>query len=613
MPPPSQQDPFGGQGPFDQFINPVQAAVQSAPQWDRGQQFNGFEGGLGKSLGVFSKVLQGVTQGRISAFAQKEQKKAMAFGQVTALHDQLQSLDVDPIKREAANQLYAQMLAKRVGTDMKDAGAHKDKGVAGHIGGVFANALDHLAGGPFTKSGEPTPEDYAQYMGMANDLMKDHNGGPTARAGQMALYREGKREVDEQVKQTGGYVASREDYLSNPKVSGVLDWFNRYDKPGAAQLNQVISNTPNTGSPEYNRAALSGFDRTHGVEMQPATPLLPPPTRGEAGMIPMQPGYLEAHRQGLQAPPQSVVRLPQGDPEQTVPIVGAERVGPPPEVKPLSPELEAMRAHLVEQAGYGPKAERLIWATNPFTHTVDQVPVSQGQAWDRETQRQLAARKVQDLATERSANASRWLKTFEDNHKYRQDKLSQNERALENAESSTGVRWAEHNLHNTEFTEKNAPMIAMSRLMMWAAGRGIKPSEFIDNQDKLQDAFDDPDISPYRAQIADQINRQKGRLKTDTWAQFGQMMGMAAPPPEKPQAAAPQVAAPPAARTPKAAPAAAPAAAPHPVTSRIAGALRLDGAAPPAAAPAGGAAPRKVFNVTTGRFDDAAPAVPGAR
>lgn len=569
MPNPTQQDPFGGQGPFNKYIDPVQTAQETAPKWDNGQQFNGYEGGLGKTLGIFSKVLQGVTQGRISAFAKKEQAKAQSFGQVAAMNDKLQTLDVDPAGREEVNKLYATMVAKRMGGEIKLAGTAKDKGIGGHIGSFLSSAVDKVAGGPFSGSGEPTQAEIIDYQAKVAELMSTHGSGATARAGQMALLREADKEVRDTVKTRGDYTPTKEDFFGNKKFAGVTDWFRRYDKPGFEQIQDQYSGVSNSGSKGYYQAELGGFDAAHDKPRPgPLLPAQPPTTRAEAGMMPMQHGYLESNRQALQPggpPQQSAMRLPV-DAEQTVPMVGAERRGPP-EATPMTKDEEQHRAHLVELAGYGPKEEKMVTVFNPDTKTYESTTVSQARVYNERATQILNNEKTGNLEKERVAKNKEWFQTFTQRGDFEKNSLNLRARAI--AVNAGGLA-----LQQLKNNEAEAPKIAMTKLQMWAAGRGIKPSEFVNNLDKLVDAMDDPEITNQRGYIIDQFSRMQERSKSNDWAKmFGDAAG------EKPASATQP-------DTPTKPPAPPKTAAPvHPVTAKM-DKLFNDGSAPAAGAQA---------------------------
>lgn len=133
MPQPTVQDPFGGKGgPFQEYLDPVQSAEQNRPKWDQGQKFSGYEGTLGKTLGIFSKLAEGISQGRVQAFAKKEQSKHDAY---SVMQKQADAVYNNPDTTEAQKRQILKGLgnlwAKQQQPALKGSDTAKDKGPAG--------------------------------------------------------------------------------------------------------------------------------------------------------------------------------------------------------------------------------------------------------------------------------------------------------------------------------------------------------------------------------------------------------------------------------------------------------------------------------------------------
>lgn len=138
----NEQNPYGPaqlQGPFTDAINPnVVSQPHQSPL-----QFNGYDTKTGAILGIASKVLAGIGQGRAQRALSKEKEQATKLQNYTATAQWIMANpDIDPAQKAKFGQDFQAALLPMVAGAAKDSGADKHP-----VGGAFLNILKGVAGG----------------------------------------------------------------------------------------------------------------------------------------------------------------------------------------------------------------------------------------------------------------------------------------------------------------------------------------------------------------------------------------------------------------------------------------------------------------------------------
>lgn len=642
--PPSAADPFGGKGPFDQYLDATKTLKSTAPQWDNGQQFNGYEGTLGKTLGVFNKFSEGLTQGRVHAFAMKEKEKQDNW---TALQNYATGVDNNPnISDTVKASLHADigsMWAKQQQPGLK--AAQKDKGTAGHVAKFFGGVVDRMAGGPY-KSGEPW--DVKDVLGIMSKYGPIASSPESTVASQFGQVKQAVQaalpDVLARVQKGGFNVVTREDLVQHPEIQKAMEEAGRISAGSKEALQGFINSYPSGENPQIRARLEAAYMLNHPV---PGQAQAPPSTRAESGMMPQQPGYYEQNRQALQpqatgapaaAPqaqvsPDSVARLPQApdagqpqgqpspgsvvripgdpgqnDPEQARPLSSIERADPPESAAQIADKKRY--EELLVQGGIE-KRVQMVTMMDPDTHSFVTVSADQAKALkDRAILLQNQAKIDETKAQNKFKNQQDVLKLAGITD-FRNKRLSQHDQELKLQDRAIGIQGARLGLAQLEHTDATAGQRAIAKVIEYGGMNGLDFEDVHSNLKAVVDAMDDPEVNGQLGYITNQFSLQEGRKRSgNNYAEMMSLLGGGPPP-----GPATGGAAPPAARTDgfnkkllnRSGPAPAGAdrkdgfnktliprgpgdagVAVHPTSAGIAGKLNLGGPAPAPAAPAAG-------------------------
>lgn len=509
----ANQDPFGGggqgaEGPFSKYLDPTNPA--GAVQWSDGQQPSGYQGKTGNIAYLGTKILQGITQGRVSAFAKKEQEKMQTFGRVTQMMEAVRANpNVSPEVKAQVEQQYATMLGKVGHDQVKSSGALKDKGPRGAIAGTLSSVFEKMAGGPF--KGDPlSVEDMSNFMGTATQAINAKDSTASAAyTHQQNTWSAGEQKVRAIAQQNGRITPTREDYDSVPEINQVRQWYQQYDPRQGQIIEQKYASIPQAGTEAWAR---SEYGARQQRKMSP-----------QGGAAPTQ-GPQDAAPPAARQPGQGLIQIQDqqagaAPPDARAPIspdsVARQRPGPP-ETHPQQQSDDEIEKSLLEMAypNRAPKAEPTITAINPYSGQYETVPQSTTREWDKEWGRRETDKKAQALENQRgTANAFRekeftWKKVAKT-----KDQAIAAQRVDEYARA-VSISGAGEQLRETEHGEKEGEKDAMSKLIADAGQAGIPFSKVVDNIDEVMEKIDDPAITKHQDYILKEVARIKKQSQT---------------------------------------------------------------------------------------------------
>lgn len=523
------QDPFSGKpGPFSQYLDP--SNTPQAVQWDNGQQPSGYQGKTGNIAFLGTKLLQGITQGRISAFAKKEQQKMQTFGHLTAMMEAIRSNpDVSPEVKASIEKQYAVMLGKVGSSQVKESGAAKDKGVRGNIASTLGSVFDKMAGGPF--KGDPlNVEDMSNFMATATKAIQGKDStAASSYDQQQQLINQGMQKAQQAAQQAGRKVVTIEDVNRVPEIQQALRWYGQYAPEQLKVIQSQFSSLPSHGTKEWA-----------GSELAARTTAPPAPRAQQAQTAQPGGGYLATQDAAAAgAPPVSRGAV---SPDS----VARQRPGPP-EAPPQHEEDEQVMEQLREIAGIGPKPVRNdIPRYDSEGHIVGLGSKDENDSYYRSRTVGQGDKRIEATAAQRTERRKEFWEKFSQENKFHERSLNQADRRIQQGDQALGIRGAEEFLRENEFNEKKAPQAAMSKLVQEAARQGVPFKDFADHAGDIIDGLDDPGIKQHEGYILDQVSRLQQRKGGGDWESL-----MAAASGKKPAADKDRPPAPPAARAAK--------------------------------------------------------------
>lgn len=157
-------NPVALQGPF--------AQVLTEPAYREPQRFSGSEGVTGSLLGLASKFLEGVSQGRLRKFQMEENKKGQAL---TAANAVLQMMRANQdIPRQTLRDIESDYSKAMAGTVSQELNAHKPD--VKTPGGAVLNVLKHIVGGlagPVPKGADVNTDALYSMINRASGALKN--------------------------------------------------------------------------------------------------------------------------------------------------------------------------------------------------------------------------------------------------------------------------------------------------------------------------------------------------------------------------------------------------------------------------------------------------------
>lgn len=511
--PEKSQDPFSSSGPFSAYLDPVNTPQPT--QWENNQRPSGYMGATGNIAFLGTKLLQGITAGRVQAFAKKEQQKMQTFGHLTAMMEAIRANPaVSPEVKASIEKQYAVMLGKVGSSQIKDSGATKDKdSPRGHIARTIGSVFDRMAGGPF--KGDPlTVEDMSNFMATATKAIQGgDSSASSAYEQQQKLWASGEQKAIQIARQNGRMVPTREDYDAVPEINKVRGWFQQYDPKQGQIVEQKYASVPAAGSKQWAQAEYAAISQ----QPRPAPATQPPDTR--------QGGYLEnSIPKGTSPaePPEarSVARL--GD---TSVVRNPPRQGPP-EQQPQHEEDTETYRYLREIAGIGPKEEATVPIFSAKGEVIGYGPKSTAEAYAKSITQGQNRQKITD--TEDRANKSEAYrnKVLDWRKKTKAEDQTTAERRVNVAAAAVNVAMTSEKLRELERTDKTGDKTALAKLIAYAGQENIPFSKIADHIDEVMENIDDPSITEHQDYILDQISKIKKREQTND---FGDLFGIKPP------------------------------------------------------------------------------------
>ncbi len=470
----------GADGPFSEYLNPVALA---APKWDSGQQPNGWEGKAGGAAFLGTKLLQGITDGRIKAYEKKERARLQTFDHVTQQMNAIESdPDINPEIKAKLRGQYAQMMGSVGQEQLKGSGSTKDKGVRGQVAGILNSVFEKLSGGP-VKGDALTVDKMAEFMKTATEAIQSGASASSAYQSNFSLIQQG---IEAAKKNLSGKwtTPTREEILNQPHTRQALSWFQQYAPGQLSIANDMLSGYPS----QVNLKERAGAEIASGVQRPPSTEKKP----GDPGAPPAS-GYLQNSYPA--APPKTDTgkKSPaeQEDAEWRQQL--SEWAGVQQDVPIFDKKGDIV--------GYGPKATAAAIAGN--NRMVNQIDFHADTEADKKAT--LAESK------------RRWQTNFDTQLGHWNAAHTERERVLARQDAEFAYRQT----HDAKVLAqaRTSEEKALNKFIGDATKDGHPFSAVSDNLDEYLGKYEgDPEISPYKAYIISQVAGIKNKQAGGSWS-----------------------------------------------------------------------------------------------